>query len=490
MRKALGLLTMCTILTALTATAAYAAPEAEDVPAAMPAGTVYAVGQSADDSAVAVTVVDYAFDGSEEAGSGAAIDGGSRYYYGAQITGVSSGAAIDGADCVYFGASSGSIPLYNSRGTVSGIVWGDGRATSVDCAVGLLLTGDVSGGVVVEDGSSFTCSEAVIRCQAGGGAFRFHNAKLHSDAGVLLEMEPDAGASSVCYANGSYSGDHINASSAALSIAVERGALLFGDTAQTGGPIHLCVEAGGVWVVSERSTVTSITVEDGGTVYGELLETGAGALILFPSDTALEPGTYSAEPLTEKLPLGHGPAAPAQDAGPEAAEEQDAEPAGDDPDALRAKALFPLTTPDASDADDAPDASGAQMPEEIEKAEEAEEAEITDEPEPDPDARRARSLFPLSPDASDPDDAEDTDDETIRSSIADGVGLALPDIDIIPTGALPPSMELAAQLSWRSADRPAVAAQLKTGAKTHSFLPEALDNRALILYNPYCCSAA
>ena len=184
--------------------------EPEDIPADLPGGapggTAYAVsgaalpGQEADAAGQALTVVDYQLDGGGE--SGAVYAGQSIYYYGADIAGVTYGVQIDGAGCGYFGSSDGAIPLYDGKGAVAGIVWGDRRQSTIDCDVGFLVQGDVTGGFTVEDGTAINAKQELILCQSGSGSFRFNNARLHTDSGVLVRMAPDAGALTLSYKNG------------------------------------------------------------------------------------------------------------------------------------------------------------------------------------------------------------------------------------------------------------------------------------------------
>lgn len=494
-------------------------PETVDFPAVEPAGTVYTVGSSgaalsgAYPAQAAVTVVDYAAEGAD---AGVQFAGESRYYYGAQITGVDCGVRIDGAVNGYFGSSAGAIPLYDPKGAVSGIVWGGGSDTAVNCGVGFLLNGDVTGAILVEDGASFACRDAVILCSAGSGSFRFHNARLSSEAGVLVQTESGAGDISVCYENGSYSGALFNAGSGTLSVAVGRGALLFGDTTPEGGPVEVTVATGGVWAVGQSAGVTRLTVEDGATVYADISENEDGSLTLTASDSVLEPGTYEAAPVADTLPAGHGPALPADDAPDADADDLTMDPAPALPaeeeaeaerDASRADDLFPLVPGQAS----ADEADEADAPEAAEPAQ-------TPQPEEEQPQQSAsdKRMFPLVPSADEPAAAvqepaeepqppqpepapeedvpvtvpSEVEQSTMRHSLLLGMGLAAPSALSSHIDAPSPSLEFAARLAVRTTGQAPTVSLLKTGAKTHSFLPEALDNRAIILYNPYCCSAA
>lgn len=477
MRKATKLLTMCIIWTAaLACTAAYAAAAPEDDAVSLPAspsGSVYTAGPCGQ-SAAARTTVDLVYDGGgEDSSSGVLCDSGNFYYYGAEITGVDHGVILDGAESCYFGSSNGAIPLHNERGTVSGIVWGDRRETSVECNVGFLLCAG-SSRVFVEDSSSFTCHEAVIRSLSGSGDFLFCNTRLVSDAGILAETEGSAGALDVVYTYGAYRGDHINGGSGDMSVTVGQGAVLFGDTQQLSGPVNVTVSAGGVWAVDEQAELTSLTVEAGGTVYGELTQGNNGSLVLLPSDAMLEQGTYQAEPISDPLPFGHGPAVAADTEEPDEA----------DPNADK---LFPLVP-------------GAPMsPEDAEDPVVTDDAEDTSLPpvnEEDPvvtDDAEDTSLPPV--DTEDVEEPAPTPEEAdpgpvgLSSALLDGVVLARQTALAMRWDALSPSIDLATQLASPRLGG-SLASLLKVCTKNHSFLPEALDNRAIILYNPYYCLAA
>ncbi len=518
MKRAIRLLIICAMTAALLAALAVCAaaegeptqtPEAEDspaevdpmapvdTPAAAPSGAVYTVA-SAGAAHGTVTMVDYTAAGVD---SGMYIHGGSGYYYGAQISGASCGAVIDGADSVYFGSSNGSLPLYDERGAASGIVWGGCRPTAVDCDEGIFLNGDVTGGVLVEDGASFDCRQAVLLCGAGSGSFRFCNARLHSDIGVLADLGANAGDVQLCYENGSYQGSFINDSDSTLSVTVGHGAMLFGDTKQLSGPIRVTVEAGAVWAVESGAQVERLAVEEGATVYAALTENEDGSLTLTASDAILEPGTYAAEPVTADLPIGHGPALPEADGSIGAASEPEL-------DARRQRGLFPLAPVDQADTEavEEPETEEEALPndeietlpeDETEAVPESEAAIEADAASEDTDEDFDRRLFPLTP-APEPAEEEEPVPEEDEASMVDdgqlsarrglltGVALACPR----PSGAPAGTVGFAAQLALAGEGRPLAATALKAGIKTHSFLPEALDNRAVILYNPYCCSAA
>ena len=490
MRKAAKLFSILLLWSLLLPPSAFAAPEADADALTPPAGTVYAVSPcalSAGGADKALTVVDLAMDGADETLFGIRYDGGSQYYYGAEISRVTYGALIDGAGTGYFGSSTGTIPLYDSKGAVSGVVWGDCRSTAIaDCDSGFLVSGDVEDGIFVEDGASVHSREALILCQEGDVRFRFNNAALQSDSGILLQMDENAGDVAVSYSNGAYCGALVNQSGSVLSVAVEKGALLCGDVSRGPGGAEIAVAAGGTWVVPERSDITRLTVEDGGAVYAKVDQSEQGQLILLPADELLDSGIYTAQPLTEALPFGHGPAMPEEDT-------ETNEPVADDL-PLGHGPVLPEEDTEADEplTDDLPLGHGPALPE-----------EDTEADEPLSDAWRASRLFPLKPREDEPEAESDAVPDEIPLPELPEIELSVRLPDIAPGLLLscPPARQslpadaaatlgLLAHIPLRQIGEPPMSSIIKTGAKTHSFLPETIDNQPIILYNPYCCLAA
>ena len=321
MRRAKSLLAVfiscCALL--LTAAPAYAAP-APVVPLAQdaPVGRVYTVGGVGADPAL--TVVDHSFDGQDQADIGVQFDGGSRYYYGAVISGVTYGAVIDSVDTGYFGSSSGTIPLYDPSGTATGVVWGSGRPTEISAQTGLLLRGDIADCLLVDDATSVEALDAVLLYEPGTGRVSFNNAHLYSDNGLLLDTAEDAaGELALSFSNGSYEGTlQLSSGDVSLSVTVGQGALLHGDVVTDATNAELTVAAGGAWAPTSVSHLSRLQVEQGACVYAHI-EDSDGVLTLRPGGEALDAGTYEAvQPLAETLPFGHGPAAgPAQEEVPD-----------------------------------------------------------------------------------------------------------------------------------------------------------------------------
>lgn len=442
MRKAFRLLSVLMIFCfALAAVPAYAAaaPDAPQ-PGPVPAGTTYTV--AAGSAGEALTVVDFQLDGGDGAEYGVLYaDGGSRYYYGAVISGVTYGAVIDSAGTGYFGSSDGTIPLYDPRGAMTGIVWGDCRATDIRCGTGFLLRGDVTGCILVEDGTTVTALDAVVRYEGGNSRMCFNNARLGTDSGIFLDMAEDAaGQLSLSFTNGSYDGDmNVPAPDAALSVLVGKGALLRGSVLlpeQGGASVELTAAAGATWAPDTVCGLTRLQVEEGASVYARI-EDDSGVLTLYPDGEALDPGVYEAvplpeQPIIESIPFGHGPAVEAED--------------------------------EASPSDAVP----AQTP-------------LTDE-----------LPFGHGPAVEAEDEASPSD--AVAASDALGLSLARQ----IAQSALPTSVAgdaladgLQIHLATRNFTQPPVRAAVQIAVtKSESFVLETLDNRFKILYNPYCCLAA
>lgn len=325
--RLLSLLILCGLL--LNPSPAYAAPVSDEPAApAVSDGAVYTVAAGAADPAL--TAVDCRFSGDGQDDSGVQFMGGSRYYYGAVISDVTYGAVIDSADDGYFGSSAGAIPLYDPRGVMAGVVWGDGRPTQIQCWTGFLLRGDVAGCVLVDDATQVTALDAIVLYEGGSGRIVFNNARLRSDAGLLLDTSADAeGVLSLTFSNGSYEGDVRVASPAAdVSVLVGRGALLHGNVLipedADGSGAALTVAADGTWAPSTASTLSRLQVEEGASVYARVQD-DKGVLTVYPDGEALEPGIYEpTEPLTEALPFGRGPAVDdAPDPEPTPAQDED-----------------------------------------------------------------------------------------------------------------------------------------------------------------------
>lgn len=64
--------------------------------------------------------------------------------------------------------------------------------------------------------------------------------------------------------------------------------------AKSGATLDVTVAENGVWVVRERSLVSSLTVESGGTVYARAQVDAGGTVALLPSSEPLRPGHYGA----------------------------------------------------------------------------------------------------------------------------------------------------------------------------------------------------
>ncbi len=450
MRKALRLLSMITICCLLLTVPVLADEEPVGWTGA---GKVYMVGLGMDliptssepaSAAAPISVVDGEMngpaDGGESCGSYYA-DGSSQYYYGATISGVAYGALIEDAGVCYYGSSRGSIPLYDGRGSTTGIVWGDCQDTAISGTVGFLMKGAVSGGVYVEDGTTVTSEDAVVLYQGGSGSFFFNNARLSSAADVLLRMEESSadGSLSLRFSNGAYKGDLYNGSEgASLAVSVGRGALLQGDISLSDGyaraaasPLgsptaDVTVEEGGIWVVQRASRVTSLTVAENATVYAAAVETEEGSIALRPSGEPLQSGVYRAA-VTEDLPIGHGPALPEESPAEAApAERSDTAP---DVDTIEAKAQTVATAAKLFGVQHAA-ASGQLLA------------------------------------------------QSMRRTIAPQAGKAL----------------LQGVLTFlntrQDADKAPSCLREILRIKTDSFVPETIDKPLGILYNPYCCLAA
>ena len=359
MRRALRLLSMIVIACLLLTVPALA--EGETV-GWTGAGSVYMVGLGMDliptgseisPAPSVISVVDGEMNGPADGGDSCGsyyADGSSQYYYGATISGVAAGAVIQDAGVCYYGSSRGSIPLYDSRGATTGIVWGDCQDTTVSGEVGFLMKGAVSGGVYVEDGAAVNSRDAVILYEGGSGSFSFNNAKLSSEAGVLLRMEEgaDEGSLALNFSNGAYRGDLYNGTEgASLTVTVGRGALLQGDislsdgcsraaaSGSTGPTANVTVVEGGIWVVECPCRVTSLTVSENATVYAAAAETAEGSIALRPAAEPMQPGVYPAAVMND-LPMGHGPALP-EEAAPAQSEPVGNESAAPDSDAIAAR---------------------------------------------------------------------------------------------------------------------------------------------------------
>lgn len=124
-------------------------------------------------------------------GCGTYLAGGaSQYFYGVHVTGATYGAILNGTDRVYFGPSDGTILLYDGD-RLAGSVPGQGQASHIQGVFGLLVNGDIAGGVTVEGRTSIETADAVVLYKNGSGELAFNNARLHTDSGVLLQMMDD-----------------------------------------------------------------------------------------------------------------------------------------------------------------------------------------------------------------------------------------------------------------------------------------------------------
>lgn len=113
------------------------------------------------------------------------------YLYGSGISGAAYGAVLDGAGSVWFGSSTGTIPLYDAAGGMTGVEAGQGRASSVDSVFGLLLLNGADNVVTVDEGTALHTRDAAVLYKGGSGEMRFNNARVCSDSGVLLRMMDD-----------------------------------------------------------------------------------------------------------------------------------------------------------------------------------------------------------------------------------------------------------------------------------------------------------
>ena len=133
------------------------------------------------------------YDGTDDLSSGYGLycgPGSESWLYGASVSGVTYGAVVDGAESLWLGSSVGTIPLYDAAGGYTGVTAGQGRSSSIDGVFGLLLTGD-AGQVTVDEGTTIHSRDAAALYKGGSGALRFHNARVTSDSGVLVQMMDD-----------------------------------------------------------------------------------------------------------------------------------------------------------------------------------------------------------------------------------------------------------------------------------------------------------
>lgn len=133
------------------------------------------------------------YDKNDALGSGYGLycgPGSESWLYGVRVGGVTYGAVADGAESLWLGSSTGTIPLYDAAGGYTGVTAGQGRATSIDGVFGLLLNGDAAQ-VTVDEGAAIHSRDAAVLYKGGSGALRFHNARVTSDSGVLVQMMDD-----------------------------------------------------------------------------------------------------------------------------------------------------------------------------------------------------------------------------------------------------------------------------------------------------------
>ncbi len=130
--------------------------------------------------------------------------GSEHFFYGSDITGGAYGVIVDGAGSVWLGSSTGTIPLYDATGNMTGVVRGCGQATVIESVFGLYMRGDVSGSVTVDDGTVLHTLDAAVLYTGGSGTLRFNNARVTTENGVLLQMMDDDADERIDPASGLY----------------------------------------------------------------------------------------------------------------------------------------------------------------------------------------------------------------------------------------------------------------------------------------------
>ena len=137
-------------------------------------------------------------------GYGSYLSGGaSQYIYGSSVTGVTYGAVLDGAGEVYYGASDGTVLLYDGP-DLAGSVRGQGRSSDIQSVFGFLVTGDGAQSVTVDAGTGIHTAEAAVLYKNGNAGFDFHNARITSDSGVLVQMMDDDADDRIGLLSGTY----------------------------------------------------------------------------------------------------------------------------------------------------------------------------------------------------------------------------------------------------------------------------------------------
>ena len=112
-----------------------------------------------------------------------------EYFYGATIRGVTYGAIVMGAKTDRYASSNGTIELTDVNGEPLETVEGKGQPTVINGVFGIMQVGAIAEGLYFEDGTIVNTEDAVILHKSGSGDYYFDNAVLHSNKGVLIQME-------------------------------------------------------------------------------------------------------------------------------------------------------------------------------------------------------------------------------------------------------------------------------------------------------------